>query len=97
MIGLGHRKSRGIQLWLRNGAQFMLFSGVALGLSNQISKTFLVDVFFTKLALKQRTRCFATAKALHINCLYQLAVRLIRSLFQLVPGQFYIKNGLTAR
>ena len=77
MIGLAHLKNRGIQLGLRNGVQFVLLDSVAIGLGNQFIKTFLVDIFFTQFALEQRTRCFAAAKALHINFLYQLAVRFI--------------------
>jgi len=56
----------------------------------------LINVLFTKLALHQGTRGLSTPEALNIYLLNQLTIRLIGSLFQLLPGEIYINNCLTA-
>ena len=48
MIGLPDLKDGGVQLGLGNRGKFVLLERAAIGLSNELIETFLVNIFFTK-------------------------------------------------
>src|SRR5258707_14077493 len=86
VVGLPNFQKWRLQGGLCQRNNIVLFQSIAVGLIHQFVETFLVNILFTKSALQKGSRGLPAPEALNVYLLYQFAIRLVGSFFQLLPG-----------